>query len=253
MSYFGRETGVSSSPTHEPPAAVARRLVRGATTATLATTLAGDRPWPYASLVQIATDDAGAPLLLISTLAQHTRNIAADSRVSVLVDGTIGLDEPLTGPRVSLQGRAVVSAGGRDRARYLARHPAARVYAGFGDFQLYRVVPERGHLVAGFGRITWIDGADLTLAPDQALAIGAIEDGVLAHMNRDHTDAVQAYAETLPGVAGDGAVLVGFDAEGCDLRVGARLYRLTFAAPVTDAASARATLARLAAEAKAKK
>src|SRR6185437_2650559 len=85
------------------PAVIARRLVRGADRGTLATALEG---WPYASLVLVATAPDGAPLLLLSTLARHTANIAAEPRVSLLVDGTAGLADPLTGPRASLLGRA---------------------------------------------------------------------------------------------------------------------------------------------------
>src|SRR3954451_5656326 len=85
------------------PAATARALLRSRDRATLATSLAGA---PYASLVLTATAADGAPLLLISTLAQHTINIVADKRVALLFDGTGGLDEPLTGPRVSVLGAA---------------------------------------------------------------------------------------------------------------------------------------------------
>jgi putative heme iron utilization protein len=194
----------------------------------------------------VATDDAGAPLLLISTLAEHTRNIAGDARVSLLLDGTGGLDEPLTGPRASLQGRAEVAADARARSRYLARYPSAAGYAGFGDFRFYRLVPERAHLVAGFGRIAWIEGPELLLAPAHATAIGAIEQAVIEHMNRDHADALGQIAEHLLGAPGEGAVMAGFDAEGCDIRVGAHLHRLPFDTPVTDADSARSTLAALA-------
>ncbi len=235
----------------DSPAATARRLIRSATTAALATAaLATAKPgsggWPYASLVQIATDDAGAPLLLISTLAEHTRNIGADARISLLIDGTAGLAEPLTGARVSLQGRIAVTTGTRERERYLARFPGAAAYAGFGDFQLYRVEPERAHLVAGFGRITWIEAADLVLPPDLAAAMAALEPGVLAHMNRDHTDAVGLFAEQLLGVPGDDATLVGFDAEGCDVLAAGRVRRVAFDLPVRDGATARSAFAALA-------
>ena len=225
-------------------------LIRGATTATLATALVGDAGWPYASLVQVATDDAGAPLLLISKLAEHTKNIAADDRVSLLFDGTAGLSEPLTGPRASLQGRAVVTTDPRDRERFLARHPGAAGYAGFADFGFHRIDPTRAHLVAGFGRISWIEAPDILLSPDLAAAMAALEAPVLAHMNADHADAVRLYAERLLGVPGDGATLIGFDADGCDIRAAGRVHRLPFERPVHDAASARSTLAELAARAR---
>src|SRR3954451_17231030 len=140
------------------PAATARALLRSRDRATLATSLAGA---PYASLVLAATAADGAPLLLISDLAQHTINIAGDDRMALLFDGTGDLDEPLTGPRVTVLGRAERNTDDALRARYLARHPSAALYAGFADFHLYRVAVERAHLVAGFGRIHWIAAEDL--------------------------------------------------------------------------------------------
>ena len=140
--------------------------MRAADRATLATVMRGDQPdaaGPYASLVLVALDHDASPLLLISTLADHTRNLAGDARVSLLFDGTAGLDEPLTGPRVSVQGTAQRTDDPRHRARFLARHPGAAMYAGFKDFAFYRVAVSRAHLVAGFGRIPWIAGTDLLL------------------------------------------------------------------------------------------
>ena len=113
---------------------------------------------PYASLVLVAADLDASPLLLLSDLAQHSRNIAFDPRVSLLLDGTEGHADPLAGPRLTLLGRAEAVADPRLLARFAARHPSSALYAGFADFRLYRVAVERGHLVAGFGRIDWIDG-----------------------------------------------------------------------------------------------
>jgi putative heme iron utilization protein len=229
------------------PAATARLLVRRATTAALATLAEG---WAYPSLVQVATDAAGRPLLLLSDLAEHTRNVKSDDRVGLLFDATAGLAEPLTGARLSLLGRARVTAAPEDRARYLARFPASAQFADFKDFRLYRVEPERAHLVAGFGRIHWVVADDLRLGDDLARAAAALEAGVVAHMNRDHADAVRLMAERLVGVAGDGAMLCGFDAEGCDIRIGAAVHRVPFPAAVADAEAARATLAALARQAR---
>lgn len=150
----------------DQPAKAARALLAAASQATLATTLsasgARDRDgWPFASLVLIAHDDGGSPLLLLSDLAEHSRNIAADDRVSLLIDGTAGHDDPLTGPRLTVLGRARRSADANHRQRFLARHPEAALYADFNDFAVYRIALDRAHLVAGFGRIDWIEGAAL--------------------------------------------------------------------------------------------
>lgn len=233
-----------SNPT---PAMQARAVARACRTATLATSMAGDPGQPYASLVLVAFDLDATPLLLVSTLADHTRNIAADNRVSLLCDGTLGHDESLTGPRVSLLGRAEKTDEPRHRARYLARHPSAEGYAGFKDFAFYKIIVERAHIVAGFGRIHWFD--DYLLPAPQAL-IDA-EAGILEHMNTDHADAVQLYANRLLGKNGDGWRLCGIDPEGCDLICGHELARLPFDTLVQDAESARAELVRLVKQARA--
>jgi putative heme iron utilization protein len=116
---------------------------------------------PYVSLVLCALDQDGSPLLLLSDLAQHARNLVADPRVSLLFDGTAGLAERLTGERLTVLGSAALYDDPAARARYLERHPSASFYAGFGDFHLYRVELERGQLVAGFGKIDWIEAGEL--------------------------------------------------------------------------------------------
>jgi heme iron utilization protein len=231
-----------------PPGAIARGVMRAADRATLATVVRADQPdagGPYASLVLAALDHDASPLLLISTLADHTRNLAADARVSLLFDGTAGLDEPLAGPRVSVQARAVRTDEPRHRARFLARHPGAAMYAGFKDFALYRLEVARAHLVAGFGRIHWIDARDLLFDTRDAAALAESEPGIIEHMNADHADAVQLYASRLLGEAGEGWRMTGIDPEGLDLRLAGRVARLPFLTPVHDAESARAELVRL--------
>lgn len=230
-----------------------RRLLRSIDRATLATRQAGTTTpagagdlagWPYASLVLLAVEPTAVPLLLISDLAEHTRNIRADPRVALLVDGTAGLADPLTGARASLLGRAVPCAPS-DAAlvRYVARHPSAALYAGFRDFHLFRVELVAAHLVAGFGRIHWAPADSILHRPAPALA--EAEAGIIAHMNADHADALDLMAGAA-GFAGDGWQMTGIDPEGIDLRRGARVARIEFDVEVSDAATARAELVRLA-------
>ena len=220
--------------------------MRGAATAVLSSRL-GPGGWPYGSLVLAACAHDASPILLISSLAQHTRAIAEDDRVSLLFDGTRGLDNPLTGPRLTVLGRAR-----RDdsptghRERFLRRHPSAADYVDFGDFAFYRVVVERAHLVAGFGEIHWIDGADLRLDAALAATFAEAEPAVLAHMSADHADAVALYAEKLGGQPGGAWRLVGCDADGVDLRLGGRLARVDFATLATNPDQLRAALSELA-------
>lgn len=159
---------IMADPASDPPppdpetVACARGLLFGAARAVLSTGLAQAAGHPYGSLVLCATTAQGAPLLLLSDLAEHTRNLAADSRAGLLLDGTADLADPLAGPRLSLIGHIGPCAAGAsaELACYLARHPQAAVYAGFKDFNLYRMTITRAHLVAGFGRVHWLDGRD---------------------------------------------------------------------------------------------
>jgi putative heme iron utilization protein len=242
----------------QEPASQARAVMRGLDRATLATALPGAlaapgtsdaAAWPYASLVLVALDHDLAPILLISTLAEHSKAIAADPRVSLLFDATAGLAQPLTGARLTVLGHAERASAPHVRQRYLARHPDAAMYAGFGDFHFYRVAIARAHLVAGFGRIQWIGGGDLAAVPPPALV--EREADIVAHMNDDHADAVQLYAARLLGRPGEGWRLTGLDAAGCDLRRGGDVARLEFPTPVHDAESARAMLVALVRQARA--
>jgi heme iron utilization protein len=227
-----------------------RELVRGRDRASLATALpdpAGQAGWPYASLVLVAVDHDLAPVLLLSALAEHSKAIAADNRVSLLFDGTVGLAQPLTGPRVSLLGRAARTDDERLKRRFLAHHPDADMYAGFGDFKFYRVAVARAHLVGGFGKIRWLSAGELVPAMLQAplAAVGAAEDEIVAHMNADHADAVQLYATQLLGLASGDWKMTGIDAEGVDLRCGGTVGRLAFETALTAPEQARAALIAL--------
>jgi putative heme iron utilization protein len=223
--------------------------------AALATSLPGEPgARPYVSLVAVACDLDASPLLLLSDLAQHSRNIAAELRISLLFDGGARLAaDPLAESRLSLLGEAVRSDDKRLIARFVARHPGAAAYAGFGDFHLYRVTIGRGHLVAGFGRISWVEPEDLRLA-DDAPALAEAESGIITHMNTDHADAVALYAARLLHRAGADWRITGIDPEGIDLRGDSDAARLDFAdhdmTPVRDADGARRTLVALVAAAR---
>ena len=229
-----------------------RNLLRGLDRASLASALPGEEgaSWPYASLVLVAVDHDLAPILLLSDLAEHTKAIAADSRVSLLFDGTAGLDQPLAGPRVSLLGRAARTNDERLKRRFLAHHPDAEMYASFNDFHFYRVALERAHLVGGFGKIRWFTLAEL-LSPPPSDALAESEAEIVGHMNTDHRDALQLYAEKLLGLPAGDWKMTGIDAEGVDLKSSGRVGRLAFEAPIRTAGEARKVLITLVARARA--
>jgi putative heme iron utilization protein len=232
----------------ESPEATARRLMRALDHATLATSQDG---WPYASLVLAALDHDASPLLLLSDLAEHSKNLKRDSRASLLFDGTAGRDDPLTGARVTVLGEVKPIDDARLLARFTARHPSAAGYAGFADFHLSRLEIARAHLVAGFGRIHVI--AAPALRSPAAPALAAAESGILEHMNDDHAEAIELYATRLAGASGSGWRMTGIDPEGIDLRCGSETGRVDFAEPVVTATAAPSALVALTQAARAAK
>jgi hypothetical protein len=174
----------------------------------------------------------------MSDLSEHARNIAVDPRLSLLIDGTAGRVDPLTGPRVSLLGRAEKTADPRLKARFVARHPSASLYADFADFHLYRVTVTRAHFVAGFGRIHWIDAADLMPAVEGANKLANEESALIERLLEAHADLADRLARQATGRAASGWRITGIDPEGIDLRRKGAVARIDFAAPAVDGDSA---------------
>lgn len=232
------------------PKASARRLLREARSGALATLMAGTGD-PYCSLVNVATAADGTPLILISRLAVHTRNVLADPRVSLMLDERKPGD-PLEGARIMLMGTAVRTESAAARRRYLARQPEAAMFADFTDFSFYEIRPKGAHLVAGFGRIVDLAPADVLIDLAGSEALLAAEPDVIEHMNADHAETCRLYATRLLG-APDGAWrCVGCDPEGLDLQCDRVGLRLAFPRRVTDPGELRTVLKGLAAAARAR-
>ncbi len=233
------------------PIPAARRVLRLAATGSLATLQSSGGP--FASLVTVATTPAGEPILLLSALAVHTRNISADPRASLLLvapGGEVG--DPLAGARLTLTGRVAGPDKSPElRRRFLARHAEAASYADFGDFAFYRFAIKGGHLVAGFGRIVSLSAAELLTDIAEASALIEAEEGAIAHMNADHAEALSLYATRLLGMPEGDWRMTSADADGIDLRAGPLRARLDFSERVTSPAALRRTLAELAKAARA--
>ncbi|HEY0293413.1 MAG TPA: DUF2470 domain-containing protein [Hansschlegelia sp.] len=231
------------------PVATARSLLRAARRASLATLdRAGGQP--YVSLIGIASDEDGAPLLLVSNLARHAANIAGDARASVLA-AEIGAGDPLAHPRVTLFGRCTAVDKSAKKARWLARQPDSAMYFDFADFHMLRLEPEGAHLVAGFGRIVDVAWNELRTETVDAAALFGAEPGIVAHMNEDHDDATRLYATRLLGAPDGDWRFEGVDPLGCELGLDGRSLYLPFPERVTSAADVRRMLVRLVGEAKA--
>jgi len=233
---------------------LARSLLRRSRQGALATLMTGSGD-PYCSLVNIATHPDGSPILLISRLAVHTRNILDDSRVSLMLDERAEGD-PLEGSRIMLMGRAeeaVASDGDILRRRYLNAHPSAESFVEFQDFSFYRIRPSAIHLVAGFGRIVDLKPEQFLTDISDAGALLQAEQEAIEHINSDHRDTNSLYATKLLGAEAADWRCTGCDPDGLDLQAGGKTLRLDFPQRVTGPGELRKMLVQLADQARAKR
>lgn len=212
----------------------ARTLLRAARSGTLATSTGGQ---PFAALVTPATAPDLSVLLWLSSLSEHTRHLMAEPRCAVLVAGTPETANPQTAPRLSVTGLAERVDDAGLKARWLAAHPYAALYADFGDFALWRIRPVGALFVAGFARATRLRQADLLPDPAAVARVAASADDIIAHCNTDHAAAMA----DLAGSPGEWR-MVAVDVDGCDLACGDATRRIAWQAPVSDSDGVRKEL-----------
>ena len=235
------------------PSRLARSLLRRSRQGALATLMAGHGD-PYCSLVNLASHPDASPILLISRLALHTKNILADRRVSLMLDERVAGD-PLEGARIMLAGRAEEADETEVellRRRYLAVHPSAEAFVEFKDFSFFRIRPSGAHLVAGFGRIVDLKPQQFLTEIGDAAGLLEAEAGAVEHMNEDHREAMNLYATRLLGAESADWACTGCDPDGMDMQADGRTLRLDFPERVTGGTELRKMLVRLAGEARAK-
>jgi putative heme iron utilization protein len=235
------------------PSRLARSLLRRSRQGALATLMPGSGD-PYCSLVNIASHFDASPILLISRLALHTKNILADNRVSLMLDERVAGD-PLEGARIMLAGRAeeaTSEAVETLRRRYLNAHPSAEVFVDFKDFSFFQIMPSGAHLVAGFGRIIDLKPAQFLTDIGDAEGLLEAEQGAVEHMNEDHRAAMNLYATRLLGAETADWACTGCDPDGMDMQAGNVTLRLDFPERVTNGGELRKMLVRLAGEARTK-
>ena len=224
-----------------------RTLVNGAGSALLSTIARDPAGYPFGSLVTFLVDTDGSPWVLVSTMAEHTRNAQSDPRASLLVteQAPSGVD-PLALGRVSLVGDLTAQAPTPElRTAFLERHPGARVYVDFPDFGWWKLDIRAIRYVGGFGRMSWVEADEYSVAAPDPIAPFA--DGIVAHMNADHADShVMLIHHVVGRTDVTSAVMTGVDRLGCDLDAqsprGTLPLRLPFPAPVASADEVRATL-----------
>jgi heme iron utilization protein len=236
------------------PKAVAKSLLRATRAGALAT-IDRNTGHPFASLVNVATDIDGSPLILVSRLSTHTANLEIDGRASLLLAST-GKGDPLAHPRLTLLGSFAQIARDdpelpRIRRRFLARHPKSELYADFGDFSFWRLKTVSAHLNGGFARAADLKAAEVMTDIADAENLIDAEEGAVAHMNDDHAEAVRLYATKLIGAEDGPWRLTGLDPEGVDLARGDATLRLPFPQRVINAEQLRKMVVELAAKARA--
>ena len=256
----GAETSRAMPDVRSEPvdAELGRTLLATAPTGTLATASV-DGGFPFGSLVAHAVDEVGRPLLCLSDLAEHSRNLAADPRASLMAAET-GAGDPLALARVTVLGTVAVLGGGeRDAAleTYLRRHPGA-FHTGYHDFRMYRMDVVSVRYVGGFGRMSWVAADEHTAAEPDPLRPHAA--GIVEHMNDDHAEALVAYCRVFGGrPATVRAEMVGVDRygftmlaadEGADDRTA---VRIAWGRRVDTPAAVRAATIELLQEARAQK
>jgi heme iron utilization protein len=227
----------------------ARLLLRRARTAALGTQNL-DPTAPYVSLANIATDPQGRPIIFISKLAWHTRNLLAEPKGSLMVSEIPGEGDALTGPRVTIMGRFETVPATEIAERYAHHHPAARGYLDFPDFSFWRLIPEKIHAVAGFGRIETMEPDEVFLAENTAASVMASAQGAIAHMNEDHADAIALYAERLLGAKPGKWRITTIDPDGTHLELDGKVLRLAFDQPAEKGDDLRKAFVALAQKAR---
>ncbi|MER9654287.1 HugZ family protein [Mesorhizobium sp. M0152] len=206
---------------------------------------------PLASRVGVATDIDGAPLILVSQLSAHTPALLADPRCSLLL-GEPGKGDPLAHPRLTLVCQASRLERGSDayaraERRYLNRNPKASLYAGLGDFSIFRLDPQRASLNGGFGKAYRLGRSDLMTSGPVVEELAASEQSAIDHMNSDHLDAIAVYALHFGKSSGDNSwVISGIDADGMDLLSGDNVCRVFFPQPLSTARELRPVLVDMA-------
>lgn len=221
----------------------ARQFLSATHSGVLSTISARLEGYPFGSIAPFVLDHDGNPLILISTIAEHTKNIQADARVSLIAFDP-GASDMQAGARLTVIGKAIpMDKDEALRARYLRYFPQAEGYFDMHDFLFHRIEVEQARFIGGFGKIHWVPGDELR-APANRLA--AQEAAILDHMNADHAENLSAYCRHVHGIEAAQAIMIGIDTAGFDVRANDKLLRFAFDTPVTDAQEARQALVALA-------
>jgi putative heme iron utilization protein len=224
-------------------ALTARQLLNQQSAGVLSTHSIDVEGYPFGSIAPYTLNYDCEPIILISDIAQHTRNIKHNNKVSLTVFDPQA-DDPQSGSRLTWIGDAqpIDASDAETRNRYLRYFPSSESYFETHDFSFYRIGLRRARFIGGFGQIFWIE-------PDRMLLKNPFretEHGIVEHMNRDHQQALFHYCKLFGRGDAKSATMTGIDSEGFDLLADKRKLRIDFDSPITTSEEARAQLVRLA-------
>ena len=224
-------------------AAEAKQFLRSTRSGVLSSFSAKFLGYPFGSVIPFVLGHDGQPIVLISTIAEHTKNIIANPKVSLLVFA--GAEDLHANGRLTLIGEAEqLEKNDVDlMARYCRYLPESTGYLAMHDFQFYRIHIVQARYIAGFGKMGWMQGEEMVNFNQQSTAIAKLETSMIEHMNADHTDSLLQYCQHFHGVTPNRAMLVGVDSDGFDIEAviddDNKILRFTFNSPIFDASSAR--------------
>jgi heme iron utilization protein len=239
-------------------AAEAKQFLRSTRSGVLSSFSAKFPGYPFGSVMPFVLDHNCQPIVLISTIAEHTKNIIANPKVSLLVFA--GAEDLHANGRLTLIGEAEqIEKNDADlMARYCRYFPESTGYLVMHDFQLYRINIHQARYIAGFGKMSWMAGSgiiDLENA-EKTATIAGLETGMIEHMNADHVESMLLYCQHFHGLQPSRVSLIGVDCDGFDVKAeiadDIKMLRFTFEASIFDANSARSAFVALSKAARAK-
>ncbi|HEX8186059.1 MAG TPA: DUF2470 domain-containing protein [Blastocatellia bacterium] len=232
-----------------------RSLIRSERNAVLCTLSKRNGGWPFGSIAPYAITSAGEPLILISEIAEHTRNVRADARVSLLIQDSAAMADPQAGARVTLMGYAVpVPRLYLEDAhrRYLALFPNSSGYFDAHDFSLFQINTEQVRFIGGFGEIYWLDGREIVDAAANSIIdpLASQSEMICNHMNEDHADALRLYAAAFAETKASAAKMIHVDRNGFDMVAvesgNHKHLRIDFPQPISDTEQVRPVMVEMA-------
>lgn len=227
---------------------IARHFLREKSVGVLATHSLDVEGYPFGSVTPYIVNHKGLPTILISTLAQHTRNISANPKVSLTVFSQ-DLEDVQSGARLTWIGEAeALPKDDEDtKAMYLRYFPNSKNSLQMHDFSFYQIKLKRARFIGGFGQIAWVEPPAIILENP----LHRVENSIIEHMNQDHKSTMKDYCEGLKRFVPVDVQMLGIDSEGFDILANNQKIRFSFEKLVVTAEDARAELVLLARKARA--